>query len=452
MRINRISNNINFGYNVKLNKRVNDRLKKDGGEYNQTVLDLNNYVNNLEEKTRKAELADKKENVADYSYLLVRLKPIVTEMIDDLYPKMKYGEKELIDYNTEVRSRKLEGSEHWLEDLAGDMAEYVCINRTINADDFGDPKTTTVKATEKPIQQTSAVAVDESAAKLLEKFVPNQYSPKGLDSLGGMEKIKEDLIDKIIYPNLHPEEAWLDEIEYGKRTPRGELFYGPPGCGKTSVIEAVAAETGFPLYKLKVGKSGSKYVNESSTNVQKAYEYVAAMAHNYGTPVFLAIDEMESMTSQRRGSGSGEDDKLVSTLLQIIEDARNKNVIILGATNCFNLVDEAVKSRFEDKIYIGLPDDDTRRQVLKIHLNKRTKGQNLAGINKELDKVVKMTKGFSNRDIAILVDKASLIARKDGRRDIEARDFEVPVKENQNMKVKEYMYQDSTKRATIGFS
>lgn len=459
MHINKITNTINFGYNKKLNDDVNTKLVEKNTDYSEYLLHMNLYVNNLEDRVRYAENNEKDQRTLNnYAYILTRLKPIVSEMIDEQFPKMKYTEKELKDYKKELKERKLEVTGHWLEEMVCDMSELVATKKYIEAEEKEEKaKTKANKAKtqglDKPIirQAATAIPVDESASKLVERFVPTEFSPDGLKGLGGMKELKESLVDKIIFPAQHPEEAYLDEIEYGKKTPRGILLYGPPGCGKTSVIEAVATESGFPLYKLKVGKTGSKYVNETSSNVQRAYEYVAAMAHNYQTPVFLAIDEMEAMTGKRGRGNNGEDDKLVSTLLQIIEEARGKNVIVLGATNCFDNIDEAVRSRFDDKIYVGLPDDETRREVLKIHLNKRTKGQTLAKVDQELDKVVKMTRGFSNRDIAILTDKAALIARKDGRRDIEARDFEIPVKENQNMKVKESLYQDKTKQPHIGF-
>ena len=92
------------------------------------------------------------------------------------------------------------------------------------------------------------------------------------------------------------------------------------------------------------------------------------------------------------------------------------------------------------------------QEVLKVLLNKRTKGIPLAKNDEELDKVVKLTKGFSNRDLTILTDKAALIARKDNRRAMVASDFNTPVAENQNMKVKEEYYQSKQNRPSIGFS
>lgn len=440
MRINRINNNYNanFGFNFDLHTNVSSALSSSKDECDAYINSVNQFVNTLETRLRYEEMLDTNPKTANnFASLLLQLKPAVAKVIDNLHPEFKYSEKEIEAYTDELRKKDLQNGDTWLNKLTASLknnnsGKNLRIRGQLSRSNEDSDKETKVN-------------------KLVERFTPSEYSPKGLNDLGGMDEIKEMLRDKVIYPAENPKMAFLDEIEYGKKTPRGELLYGPPGCGKTSVIEAIATETGFPLYKLKIGKAGSKYVNETSSNVQKAFDYVASIAQMCDTPVFLAIDEMESMTSQRRGGGSGEDDKLVSTLLQIIEEARSKNVIILGATNCFNLIDDAIKSRFEDKIYVGLPDDETRRQVLKIQLKKRTKGETLASIDKELDKVVRMTAGFSNRDIAILTDKAALIARKDGRREIEARDFEIPVKENLNMKVKESLYQDKASRPMIGF-
>ena len=105
----------------------------------------------------------------------------------------------------------------------------------------------------------------------------------------------------------------------------------------------------------------------------------------------------------------------------------------------------------DDKLYIGLPDAKTRRSVLKICLNKTTKGQALAANEEELWKVVELTKGFSNRDITILTDKAARIARANGRRNIIVDDYVIPVRTNQNMKVREDLYKDKSMRSSIGF-
>ena len=474
MKIYSISNNVNFGYNKELNEKVNNKLKHTRGnkELADTLLKQNEFVMEVEDKLRKAEKEHKTFLVNQYNDILLDYKSKVVSAIDKRFPEMDYRTKELNTYKNEAKKRHLDADNknyHWISQIIDEMTfddeitkiltEYNVAQESnedaktlkeLNADTkddiilISDEKADNVKNTKKKSQK---------GCKYIEEFKPTEYSPKGFDSLGGMTEIKEALSDKIILPLLNPEEAKLDEVEYGKKAPRGELFYGPPGCGKTSIIEAVSTESGIPLYKLKISKAGSIYVNGSAKNVQEAYEYVKNIAKDTGKPVFLAMDEMESMTAKRDGSNShDENNKLVGTLLQIIEEARGNNVIILGATNHYDMLDDAVKSRFDDKIYIGLPDDDTRKSVLKIHLNRRSKGQLLANNDEELNKVVNLTRGFSNRDIAILVDKAALVARADNRRDMIADDFIIPVKENQNMKIKENLYKDKSKQATIGYN
>ncbi len=471
MRIYSISNSVNFGYNKELNQTVNNKLKhaKGNKEYADILLRENQLIMDVEDKLRKAEKEKNYFLQAQYTDILMSNKTDIVSRIEDRFPKMNYRKLETESYKKEIKARHLGKDQyHWLNELVDNLVVSDILDKEMkeSIDNYNkqkeeeynaaamielEAKAENSKQTNNNTKKADFKAKNKTC-KFIEKFEPTEYSPKGFVSLGGMDEIKNTLSDKIIHPLLNPEEAKLDEVEYGLKAPRGELFYGPPGCGKTSIMEAVSMESGLPLFKLKVSKAGSIFVNGSSKNVQEAYDYVKKYAKDSGMPVFLAIDEMESMTAQRDGKVNEETQKLVDTLLQIIEDARGNNVIILGATNHYDMVDDAVKSRMDDKIYIGLPDDETRRDVLKICLNRTTKGQALASNDEELNKVVKLTKGFSNRDITILTDKAARIARADNRRDIIADDYIVPVKENQNMKVKEDLYQDKSQRPIIGFS
>lgn len=452
MRINNIDNKINFGYNKELNDKVNKKLKNAKGnkEMAQHLLELNNICNKTEDLLRKAEKEKNHRALEMYSYLFVNMKPSITEELNDRFPLLNYRKTELETYNAEKKARNLGEEYHWLDQITDELSDYAEMDGEFSDDELEGNSTESTTSTKTAPPPTSKVANDKCPA-CLEEFIPTPVSPVGFVSIGGMKEVKELLEDKILFPLKNPEMAKLDETEYGKKYPRGTLFYGPPGCGKTTSIEALTAEAGLPMYKLKISKAGSKYINESSKNIQKAYEYVSEVAEKTEKPVLFVIDELESLAPKRNGD-SQEDNKMVGTLLQIIEEARGKNVIVLAATNCFDRIDEAIRSRFDDKIYIGLPDAETRRGVLQIHLNRRTKGQALAQNPEELEKVVALTDGFSNRDIAILTDKAALIARSDNRRDIIADDYIVPVRENQNMKIKESQYKDKQTRPTVGFN
>lgn len=454
MRVYNISNNINFGYDKDLNERVKARLKKDtkNKEVNTSIIQLNEICNNAEDKLKEASLKHDWVSMSYYEDMFNVLKPYLANLFSEMYPKLHYRQKEIDCYKKELSKLNNENSEYeWLENAI----ENLEIDETFSGDDnYKEPD----MGMSSDVKEAIKDAADSNASEIseyVEKFEPNEFSPKGFDSIGGMKELKETLTDKIIFPLKNPELAKLDEIEYGKKAPRGFLFYGPPGCGKTYITQALAAEAGVPMFRPKViDKEGASYVNGAATNMKMAYDYIKNYAKNNGTPVIMFLDEMESIAANREGGsvGSKEDDKLVSTLLPILEDARGNNIIVIGATNKYELLDDAVKSRMEDKTYIGLPDDGTRERVLKIQLSKFSKGKALAEDAEALAKVVKITHGFSNRDISILVDKAATIARKNGRRDIKAEDFIKPVKENQNMKVKEQWYKDNQSVPSAGFN
>ncbi len=458
MKIHSIANSVTFGYNKSLNEKVNKKLEQAKGnkELAESLLEMNRLCMSTEDKLRKAEKARNIRMMDMYADLLLNIKPITTEKLNQRFPLLKYRETELADYQKEVEKRKLKDGFHWLNELSEELMDDEEFENTITSK-YNEAFDLGVLGEDTTVNKTSSTPKtkkgETNPSEYLEKFVPNDYSPKGFSSLGGMQKLKDLLTDKVILPIQDPELAKLDEVEYGKKAPRGILLFGPPGCGKTVITQALAMESGVPMYNLKISKAGSSYVNGSAINIQKAYEHVADIAAQTGKPVILFMDEMESVASKRKSSeGSNEDNKVVATLLPIFEEARGKNVVIVGATNCFDQLDEALRSRLEEQVYIGLPDAETRKDVLKLLLNKRTKGRALASNPTELAKVVALTDGFSNRDLTILTDKAALIARADKRRDITANDFKTPVGENQLMKVKEKHYQPKTNIPAIGFA
>ena len=455
MRINRINVPIYFGYNKPLNDEVNKKLERPKGDkaLAQNLLQMNKLCMSVEDNMRLEEETSKRQAVIDdYSSILMALKPLLVEMLNNRYRHLDYKNKELETYKKEIKDKKIKDPFDWRKDLVKAIED--------DDDDVGDQEFTTEeldkaypdKNKSKEVVSNADNKKKEEASDYLEEFVPNRFSPKGFKDLGGMQKLKDQMYDKIIFPILNPEQAKLDEVEYGKRFPRGFMLYGPSGCGKTSIAQALAVETNLPMYKLKISKAGSEFVNGSAKRVQAAYSYLTELSKQKGTPIILFVDEMDAMASKRSSGTSGkEDNKVVNTLLELMEEARDNNIILICATNRFEHIDDAVRSRMDYKVYVGLPDDETRHQVLKIHLSKMTKGQPLANNDSELEKVVQLTKGFSNRDISILVDLASDIARLDGRRNITADDFIVPVKENQNMKVNENLYKDKNSTPTIGF-
>ncbi len=134
----------------------------------------------------------------------------------------------------------------------------------------------------------------------------------------------------------------------------------------------------------------------------------------------------------------------------MIETARDKNIIVIGATNKYDIVDDAIKRRFDEQIYIGMPDEKTREDVLKLTLSKWLKGKPLAENSDDIKEIASKLKGFPTSAIVILADKASNFARKDGRRDITKQDMFDAIDKNQNLKIDEKHYK-SKKEVKVGF-
>ena len=118
----------------------------------------------------------------------------------------------------------------------------------------------------------------------LDEFIPRQSSPKGFCDVVGFENQKNELKESIIDYIENPELAEIDKNEYGITLPRGYLFYGPPGCGKTFLTEAIAAETGLKMYKMDLSKIGSSYVNQTAKNIQGAFDFLKTQAKKDNKP------------------------------------------------------------------------------------------------------------------------------------------------------------------------
>ena len=156
---------------------------------------------------------------------------------------------------------------------------------------------------QKTQNQAQAQALSAVPVEILQK---TEFSPDDFKDIMGMEELKADLKDSVIAPVNNPEQARLDFEEYGKRRPAGILLYGPPGCGKTYIIEALAAEIDAPVFTLDIGNAGSKYINQTSNNIKLAFDFVQSYAKDQDKPVILFMDEMDSMTFNR-SSGTNDE-------------------------------------------------------------------------------------------------------------------------------------------------
>jgi SpoVK/Ycf46/Vps4 family AAA+-type ATPase len=228
-------------------------------------------------------------------------------------------------------------------------------------------------------------------------------------------------------------------------------MYGPQGCGKTTIAEHLSVEAGVPLLKINSEKTGSKYIHETSENIANAFDYAEAYAKAIEKPVIVMIDDADGLLASRNDDAARHHTEEMATFLNRIQKAGENNVVVMAATNKYDLMDDAVKSRFEEQVYVGLPDLEARKSIVKMFMNQRTKGQALANDEDAVNYIAKKLDSFSIRDIKMMSEKASMEAMHDGRRNIEIRDYEKVIEQNQKRKVKEDQFKPNSERKMIGF-
>jgi transitional endoplasmic reticulum ATPase len=191
--------------------------------------------------------------------------------------------------------------------------------------------------------------------------------------------------------------------QYGIALPKGILFNGAPGTGKTTIARAVATQAGLNFFVLRANEIVSKWVGESEKNLTKLFEAAAKSA-----PSVIFIDEIDSLGKKRSQSGAGHSDNLLNHLLQLIDGVlKSDGVYVIGATNRAELVDEALRraGRLNRVIEIPLPDYDSRLNLFSVYSRKLRLDSQI-----DLATLAKVTEGNSGADIKAICNQAGLRA------------------------------------------
>ena len=211
-----------------------------------------------------------------------------------------------------------------------------------------------------------------------------------LSEVGGMEDLKEKI--KEIELKMHPDAKLV-----GLKQPRGFMFVGPGGTGKTLLARALASEWGLPTVSLNVANCKGSYVGQSEGNLREALERVEKLS-----PVILVLDEFEKMWAGSSTSGqtdSGVTAGMMSIFLPFLHKERESPIITIAlSNNVQNLPAPLIRSgRFDGTIYIGLPGLKQRIEIFKIHFRKKT--WNPDDLTLDWDKLAKASVGFSGAEV-----------------------------------------------------
>jgi transitional endoplasmic reticulum ATPase len=219
------------------------------------------------------------------------------------------------------------------------------------------------------------------------------------EDIGGLGEEIRKVREMIELPMKHPE---LFE-RLGVEAPKGVLLHGPPGTGKTLLAKALANETNAYFLILSGPEIMSKFYGESEERLRDLFKEAEENA-----PSIILIDEIDSIAPKREEVTGEVERRVVAQLLALMDGLESRGkVVVLGATNRVNALDPALRrpGRFDREIEIGVPDRNSRLQVLQIH----TRGMPLAD-DVELEKLADVTHGFVGADLAALTKEGAMRA------------------------------------------
>ena len=292
----------------------------------------------------------------------------------------------------EIALRRTGENKDFTQDLVFDLVKEINeLDRKISYERSKD----TVK---KRLAERNATKTDESQQS---KYSSSEVPKTTFDDIAGLEDVKQAVMYKVIYPRKYPELYGM----FKKRTGGGILLYGLPGTGKTLIAEAIAHETNATFFPVKCSDLGSKWFGETEQNIRDIF----AAAREAGNAVIF-FDEIEAYASNRRENSAMERcvPEFLTQMQGIGASSEQDRILIIGATNKPWRLDGAFlrPGRFDEKIYVPLPCDSARKQIMELRL------QDVPTSGVDLQTVVSRTVGYNGADMDYLCEKAKEFAIK----------------------------------------
>jgi len=247
---------------------------------------------------------------------------------------------------------------------------------------------------------------------------PARSTDVGYDDIGGLSKQIHILREMIELPLRHP--AFFTKL--GVNPPRGILLYGPPGCGKTMIGQALATESGAFFFLINGPEVMSGKAGESESHLRRCFEEAEK-----NQPSIIWIDEVDVIAPKRDKANGEVEKRIVSQLLSLMDGiTANKQIMVVAATGKPNNIDGALRrfGRFSKEIELTSPDDKGRLEILKI----KTRNMQLAD-DVDLQQVAHDTHGYTGGDLGQLAMEAGLAAVRAqmDKIDIDAEELEMSV-------------------------
>jgi transitional endoplasmic reticulum ATPase len=247
------------------------------------------------------------------------------------------------------------------------------------------------------VSPSTKITVSEESAKAVQVSKEGGAPSITYEDIGGLGNAVGRVREMIELPLRHPELF----KRLGVEAPKGVLLHGPPGTGKTLLAKAVANETNANFYTIGGPEIMSKYYGESEEKLRNVFQQAEKNA-----PSIIFIDEIDSIAPKRAEVTGEVERRIVAQLLSLMDGMSTRGkVVVIGATNRVNAVDEALRrpGRFDREIEIGVPDRNGRLEILQIH----TRGMPLAK-DVVLEKLADISHGYVGADLQALTREAGL--------------------------------------------
>ncbi len=333
---------------------------------------------------------------------------------------------ELANYNLNRQIKKLEAEIRQLKSaplVVGTVDDVVekgkAIIRLSNGGTFLVNSMIPVNVGDRVALQQQSLAVVKVLPREVDRFVkaaevierPNVT----FADIGGLDDQIKELKEIVELPLKNPK--LFQEI--GIEPPKGVLLYGPPGCGKTMLVKALARESDATFIRVVGSELVRKYIGEGAKLVKQIFNLAREKA-----PSILFIDEIDAVAARRMDETTGGDREVNRTLMQLLAELdgfdERGEVRIIGATNRIDILDPAIlrPGRFDRLIEVPLPDQRAREQIFKVHTRKMKLAKNVS-----LKKLAKMTEGTNGAEIRAICTEAGMFAIRKGKKKVDMEDF-----------------------------
>jgi len=236
------------------------------------------------------------------------------------------------------------------------------------------------------------------------------------NNVGGLNNEKKILKDNMVAAINEPSKF----KKMGVKPPKGVLLYGPPGCGKTLLARALAAECGANMILVRGPEILSKWVGESEKAIREIFRKAKASA-----PCVIIFDELDSLAKSKIKNETDRGETILSQMLTEMEDAGASNIVIVGITNRPDLIDNSMlrNGRLDVVLFVQPPDEKSRLDIIKILVD----GMPLASdIN--LNEIAVSTQNYTGADLASLCREAAVNAMQRDSSKISSNDFAIGLK------------------------